>query len=104
MEQKEVYKNLIKASLSYAWKYHTYMTAWVITCMLAGVYRCIINMSISELFFGIVTGLLPLIIKGIGRALLNLDSWERTEFKRMKLRKRETYTNYIKEYIEKKCK
>ena len=47
--------------------------------------------------------MLPLIIKGIGRALLSLDSQERVDFYKEKMRKREAFTNYIKEYIE-KCK
>lgn len=103
MGQKEACMILIKASISYAWKKHTYITAWVMMCMLVGVCRGITNLSISALFFGIVTGLLPLVIKGIGRALLSLDSWERANFKLEKMRKREAFTNYIKEYTE-KCK
>lgn len=103
MEQKKVYMSLIKASLSYAWKKHAYMTTWITVCILAGICRGIANISISELFLGIITGMLPLIIKGIGRAILSLDSQERADFYKEKMRKREAFTNYIKEYIE-KCK
>lgn len=101
MSQKRAYKILIRASLSYAWKKHPYMTVWVVACILTGICRSVMNMSVAELLLGIVTGLLPLIIKKIGRALLSLDSWERADFQLEKRCKREAFTNYIKEYTEK---
>ena len=101
MSQKGACKILIRASLSYAWKKHPYMTVWVVVCILAGICRGVMNTSVVDLLFGVITGLLPLIVKEIGRAILSLDSWERADFQLEKRRKREAFMNYIKEYTEK---
>lgn len=104
MGGNEAYKILIRASLSYAWKKHPYMTAWVTVCIFTGVCMGIANASISDLLMGIVTGILPMIVTGIGRAVLSLDRWERRNFDINKMRRREAFVNYIKEYTEKSAK
>lgn len=100
MGRSEAYKILIRASLSYVWKKHPYMTAWVIACIFTGGCMGVANASISNLIAGIVTGLLPMIATGIGRMVLRLDRWERRNSQLNKMRKREMFANYIKEYTE----
>lgn len=101
MGRKEAYKILIRALLRYAWEKHPYMSAWVAACIFTGICTGIMNTSISNLISGIAAGLLPMIMIGIGRALLSLDSWERANIKSGKMRRKEAFINYIKEYTEK---
>lgn len=101
MSKRNVYMIIVKASLSYAWKKHTYMTTWIAVCLLVGLCGCIVNMSISDLIYGVVAALLPLIALWIGRALIGLDSWERNRFQMKKMRKKELFMQYLKEYTEK---
>ena len=101
MGRKKAYVLVMRATLSYIWKKHPYMTIWVVIGVLVGIYEGIAYMSIAKFFGGLLAGLLPLILKWIARALLSLDSWERSKFQMERMRRRETYTNYVKEYTEK---
>ncbi len=101
MSQKEAYKILIMASLSYAWKRHPYMTIWITIGILLGIHTMITEMSIDNFVAAILTAFLPLILRGAVRALRSLDSWERTEIQMQKMREREAFKKYLKEYIEK---
>lgn len=104
MSQRKTYLLLAKAVACYGIKEHIYMTAWIVTCMIYGVYDGVKTQSVNALIIAWITAFIPLIIKNLSTAILSIDRWDRQKIREKKERKRENFRKYIERYLEENIK
>lgn len=103
MEKMKIIGIIVKAVLSYLYKYRPYMTTWVVIFIVGGIYESLKQMSIEPLIAFILVLLTPIAIKRILLAISRFGGEINPgDEKLLRVAPRGRFINYVVDYLKKK--